>query len=255
MANDGSYQRKESAWRNWVDSSDPTAKFQPEKDRYMIYAAYACPWAHRTLMVRALKGLQDVISVSYVMPIFQKTKPDDPNDTHYGWMFADPEGEPQPNAIGLGGPFPASYPENDPDPIFNAKSVREIYEHVGDTVEKYTVPILFDKKLKTIVSNESSEIIQMLNSEFNDLASNPALDLAPNDLENAMKEVDEWIYPHINNGVYMCGFAKSQAAYDSAITKLTESFDKLEDTLSKRRYIAGDQFTLRHSTLYDIGSI
>jgi len=241
---DGSLKRSDSVWRNWVDNTDPNAKFQPEKDRYHLYVAYACPWAHRCLVVRALKGLEDVISVTAVMPEWQKTKPDDPNDTHCGWVFADPKGEPRTNSIGLGGPFPSSYPENDPDPIYSAKSARDIYQQVGDTEGKYTVPILFDKKLKTIVSNESSEIIQMLNSEFNDLASNPDLDLAPTDLESAMKEVDEWIYPNINNGVYRCGFAKTQTAYDKAITDLTDAFDKLEETLSQRRYIAGDRFTL-----------
>jgi len=117
-------------------------------------------------------------------------------------MFADPKGQPISNSIGLGGPFPSSYPENMPDPHFSARSIREVYEKVGDTEGKYTVPILFDKKLKTIVSNESSEIICMLNSEFNDLAANPDVDLEPKELISKMKEVDEWIYPTINNGVY-----------------------------------------------------
>ena len=113
--------------------------------------AAACPWAHRTLITRALKGLEDVISITIVMPVWQPTKPKDPNDTHCGWMFANESGEPLTNSIGLGGPFPPSYPVNSPDPHFNAQSVREIYERVGDTEGKYTVPILFDKKLKTIV--------------------------------------------------------------------------------------------------------
>lgn len=136
------------------------------------------------------------------MPVWQRTKPDDINDGHCGWMFADEGGKPLTNTIGLGGPFPSSYPENSQDPHFGAKSVREIYENVGDKEGKYTVPVLFDKKLKTIVSNESSEIIQMLNSEFNDLAKYPDVDLEPEDLVSTMKEVDEWIYPTVNNGVY-----------------------------------------------------
>lgn len=117
-------------------------------------------------------------------------------------MFADPNGELIHNSIGLGGPFPSSYETNMPDPHFGARSVRELYEKVGDTEGKYTVPILFDKKLNTIVSNESSEIIQMLNSEFNDLAAHPDVDLEPEELKSSMEEVDEWIYPTINNGVY-----------------------------------------------------
>ena len=160
----------------------------------------ACPWAHRTLITRALKGLEDVISITIVMPVWQRTSPKD--DEHCGWMFADPKEQPISNSIGLGGPFPSSYPENMPDPHFSARSIRELYEKAGDTEGKYTVPILFDKKLKTIVSNESSEIIRMLNSEFNDLAANPDMNLEPKELLSKMKEVDEWIYPTINNGVY-----------------------------------------------------
>ena len=113
--------------------------------------AYACPWAHRTLLTRALKGLGDAISVTVVMPVWQRTRPVDPDDAHCGWVFADEDGEPFKNSIGLGGPFPSSYPENEPDPHLGAKSVRDIYERVGDTAGKYTVPILYDKKLKTIV--------------------------------------------------------------------------------------------------------
>lgn len=182
--------------------------------------------------------------------MWQRTNPDDPNDHHCGWAFADPDGEPFANSIGLGGPFPSFYPENSPDPYLQAKNIREIYEKVGDKDGKYTVPILFDKKLKTIVSNESSEIIQMLNSRFNDFASNPELDLAPDDLSEAMDKVDSWVYPNINNGVYRCGFAKSQQAYDNAIVELTEAFDRIEDLLSKQRFITGDRFTLSDIRLF-----
>lgn len=162
----------------------------------------ACPWAHRTSIVRALKGLEDVISVTAVMPVWQRTKPDNPDDTHCGWVFANVDGAPLQNTIGLGGPFPPYYPENDPDPNLGAKTVREIYELVGDIGGKYVVPILFDKKLKTIVSNESADIIQMLNSEFNEFAKNPDVDLAPEDMKSSMEDVDQWIYSTLNNGVY-----------------------------------------------------
>jgi len=114
---------------------------------------------------------------------------------------------------------------------------------VNDTVGKYTVPILWDKKLNTIVNNESSEIIRMLNSEFNDFSKFPDLDLYPQEKRAQIDEVNEWVYPTINNGVYRCGFAQSQAAYDEAIDQLTESFDRVEDILSKQRYISGSQFT------------
>lgn len=203
-------------------------------------------------MVRAIKGLEDVISVTVVMPVWQKTKPEDDEDNHTGWIFADPDKEAYPNSFGLGGPFPSSYPENEPEPEFGASTVRELYEKAGDKDGKYTVPILWDRKLKTIVSNESSEIIQMLNSEFNEFAKYPDIDLAPEDLAKDMKNVDDWIYPTINNGVYRCGFAKSQSAYDVAIGELTESFDRLEDILSRQRYIAGDgtRFSLSDVRLF-----
>ena len=144
----------------------------------------------------------------------------------------------------------ASYPQNDADPVFNAKSIRAIYELAGDKDGKYSVPILFDKKLRTIVSNESSEIIQMLNSQFDEYATSPDLDLEPEDLREAMKSVDSWIYPNMNNGVYRCGFAKTQEAYDVAIDDLTAAFDKVKDILSRQRFIAGDRFTLSDIRLF-----
>lgn len=165
-----------------------------------LYVAYACPWAHRTLITRGLKGLEDTISVSVVHPVWRKTKPEDPKDSHSGWVFADPDGKPYPNTIGLGGPFAAAYENNEPDTILGAKSIREVYEISGDTDGKYTVPILFDKKLKTIVSNESSEIIRMLNSEFNEFAKYPDLDLYPEDLVDKVEAINDKVYPNINNG-------------------------------------------------------
>ena len=125
----------------------------------------------------------------------------------------------------------------------DAKSIRDVYERAEDTDGKYTVPILWDKKLNTIVSNESAEIIRMLNSEFNDFSSTPNLDLYPKDLRDKIDEVNEWVYPNINNGVYRCGFAKSQEAYDKAIDDLTEAFDKVDAILQKQRYICGDRLT------------
>lgn len=136
-----------------------------------------------------------------------------------------------------------AYPNNAPDPFWEAKTVRDIYEAVGDTNGKYSVPILYDKKLKTIVSNESSEIIRMLNSEFNQFAKYPELDLYPQELRDLIDKTNDWVYPTINNGVYRCGFAKSQEAYDAAIVELTESFDRVDQLLQSQRYIAGDQFT------------
>ena len=146
----GEFKRVDAGWRSWV-KNDPHAKHQAESGRYHLYVAYACPWAHRTLITRSLKGLEDCISVTVVMPAWRRTKSDDPEDTHSGWVFSDPSGEPHPNTIGLGGPFPSSYPENEPDPVFGAATMREVYEKCNDQAGKYSVPVLFDKKLRTIV--------------------------------------------------------------------------------------------------------
>lgn len=120
----------------------------------------------------------------------------------------------------------------------------------NDTHGKYSVPVLWDRKLKTIVSNESSEIIQMFNGEFNEFAEKPKLDLAPKNLEKKMKEVDSWIYDGINNGVYKCGFATSQEAYNTAIKNYTAAMQKLDKLLAKRKFIAGDTFTLSDIRLW-----
>ena len=180
------------------------------------------------MLVRAIKGLEDVISYTVVMPIWQRTRPDDPNDVHAGWHFCDPpphddendeNGAPNPplrNAIGLGGPFPSHYGDgNMPDPsVYRARTVRDLYERAaaaaagggGGVVRtgksKYTVPILYDKVNNAIVSNESSDIIRMLNSEFDEYATHPDVDLRPEDMISSMDEVDGWIYHTINNGVY-----------------------------------------------------
>jgi putative glutathione S-transferase len=259
----GALRRREAAFRNWISrgtyvrssmrikhpsslshaflASDDGAKFAPEKDRYHLFVAYACPWAHRTLMARALKGLEDVIDITVVHPIWQATKPE--TDDHVGWIFGNPNGEKLRNTAGLGGPFPASFPGNDPNPLFETRSVRDIYERAQDTDGKYSVPILWDKKHNTIVSNESSDIIRMLNSEFNEFAKNPDLDLYPEHLRDAIEVVNAWVYPNINNGVYRCGFATSQQAYDKAIDDLTIAFDRVDEILQKQRYIAGSQLT------------
>ena len=117
--------------------------FPLKKDRYHLFVSYACPWAHRTLIVRALKGLEDVISVTVVHPTWQTTKE---GHGHTGWVFGDPDGEPFPNTAGRGGPFDASLPDTEPDPIYNSFSIRELYERAGDTNGKYSVPILVGYK-------------------------------------------------------------------------------------------------------------
>jgi len=232
-------------WRDFI-SDEPGAKFPPEAGRYHLYASYACPGSHRALIVRALKGLEDVVSVTIVHPTWRHTKQDDPDDKHRGWVFGNPEGEPFHNTMGRGGPFPPQYAGNDPDPILNAFSVRDLYEDAKDTSGKYTIPLLWDKKLNTIVNNESSDISYMLNSCFNDFAKDPALDLYTEDDEEGLdrlNEVSQWLYPMMIHGVYRCGFAKTQRAYDQAIDELTDAFDAADKLLQRQRYLTGDTLT------------
>jgi glutathionyl-hydroquinone reductase len=185
-----------------------------------------------------------------VHPTWQKTS-SDPNDAHYGWVFGDPNSTQKwTNSKGLGGPFPPYYPGNDPDPNIGATTIRDLYQRAGDTHGRYTVPILWDKHLNTIVSNESSEIIQMLNSQFNEFAHHPDLDLYPQHLMDDIEAANEWIYPNINNGVYRCGFATTQEAYDRAIHELTMAFDRVTMILERQRYIAGNQITLADVRLF-----
>ena len=242
VSSDGEFRRVEAAWRNQI-SKEVGAQFPPEKDRYHLFVSFACPWAHRTLLVRALKGLEDVISVTVVHPTWQKTKPNEEGHGHTGWVFGNPDGEDFTNSAGRGGPFPACLPDTEPEPFYNSYSIRQLYERAGDTNGKYSVPILWDKKLNTIVNNESSEIIRMFNYGFNSFAKNPDLDLYPEEDRETIDATNRWIYPTINNGVYRCGFATSQMAYDKAVEELTESFDRIDSILQKQKFIAGDKLT------------
>ena len=172
-------------------------------------------------MVRHLKGLQDIISITIVHPTWQKTKPNDNEDSHNGWIFGAPnnnnnenddDDKEKPttfrNTQGYGGPFSAVLEGCDPNPLFDSFSIRDVYEKANDTDGKYSVPILWDKKKSTIVSNESADIIHMFNSQFNELCNNPTLDLSPVSLQDKMKEVDDWIYPNINVRINTCDFIK-----------------------------------------------
>lgn len=236
--NDDATKAPATVWLDFI-SNEPGAKFPPQPNRYHLYLSFACPGSHRVLIVRALKGLEDVISVSYVHPTWKLTG----TDKHRGWVFGDPSGEPFANTIARGGPFPAAYPDNEPDPYCQAKSIRDIYESAGDTAGKYTIPILWDTQLRTIVNNESSDIAYMLNSCFNDYCNNPDLDLYTEyDDEGVAKlnEVSEWLSPLMIHGVYRCGFAKNQRAYDKAIAELCQAFDKADDILQTQRFLTGN---------------
>ncbi|KAK9859328.1 hypothetical protein WJX84_003362 [Apatococcus fuscideae] len=234
----GAFKRTDSEFRNWIR---PDSEFEPEAGRYHLYISYACPWACRCLTFLYLKGLEGAIGLSITHPTWQKTKPDDSSDMHTGWTFANPDDAPFSSHTGWGS---FGCEGCVPDDVNGAKYVRDLYElSKGQTGSKFTVPVLWDKKKGVIVNNESSEIVQILNDQFNSLAKNPGLDLFPDDLRSSIDEVNSWTYPCINNGVYRCGFAQSQKAYEDAFGDLFGALDRVESILSKQRYIAGDRLT------------
>ncbi|MCL1629582.1 glutathione S-transferase family protein [Roseibaca sp. V10] len=216
----GAFQRDTSRFRNWVTAdgdAGPTgdAGFRAEAGRYHLYVSYACPWAHRALIFRALKGLSDLIDVSVVHP-------DMLND---GWSFA------------------TDFPGATGDTLFGSDHIRDIYIRADPKVSgRATVPILWDKAQGKIVSNESSEIIRMFNSAFNALTGNTD-DYSPEALRPEIDAVNARVYDTLNNGVYKSGFATTQAAYEDAVYPLFDTLDWLEERLSHQRYVAGDRLT------------
>ena len=215
IADDGTFVRATTSFRASI-SREPGYRHTAEAGRYHLYVSLACPWAHRTLMVRALKGLHDVISVDVVHPYL----------TDKGWSF-------DTDFAGATG-----------DRVNGSGFLQQIYRAASpDYAGVITVPVLFDKKLGTIVNNESSEIIRILNTEFNDFALNPALDLYPQNLRSQIDELNAWIYPSINNGVYRSGFAQSQQAHDQAADELFDALDRVENILHKQQYLCGDTLT------------
>lgn len=215
IAQDGTFQRRNSAFRRFVEAR-PGAEFAAEAGRYHLYVSLACPWAHRTLIMRRLKGLERAVSydvVDWFLP-------------HDGWTLeAKTEGATQ-------------------DTVNGERSLRDIYRRVeSDYRGSVTVPTLWDKKKSTIVNNESSEIIRMFNTEFNEFSERPEYDFYPEDLRAEIDEINEWVYPDINNGVYCAGFARSQKAYEVAVLRLFDSLDRAENILSTRRYLTGARLT------------
>lgn len=221
----GKFVRSEAIFRNWVYSSDQydankADHFPAESGRYHLYVSLACPWAHRTLIFRHLKQLEDIISVSCVHPDMLEN----------GWEFKeDPDFQDAHVATG--------------DPLHQFQFAHQIYTKAKqDYSGRVTVPILWDKQTHTIVSNESAEIIRMFNSAFNELTGN-TLDFYPKELGKEIDEMNDRIYHTLNNGVYKCGFATTQAAYEDALTPLFDTMDYLENRLQDRRYLMGDQQT------------
>ncbi|MEN0066483.1 MAG: glutathione S-transferase C-terminal domain-containing protein [Myxococcota bacterium] len=211
----GSFQRRPTAFHD-VISTEAGARFAPEAGRYHLYVSHACPWAHRTLITRALKGLEHVIDVSVVNWYL---------DFGRGWSFDEGEGVVV-------------------DPNEHVGVMRELYQIASSNYAgSITVPVLWDKTERTIVNNESSEIIRMLDGAFQDYAKRPELVLSPSELLGVIDEVNGPIYDAVNNGVYKAGFARSQEAYDHAVNALFDRLDALEDRLSNQRWLVGDRFT------------
>lgn len=215
----GRFVRTEAQFRNWITadgSAGPTgqAGYQAEAGRYHLYVSLACPWASRTLIMRSLKGLEDMISVSIVHPLMLEN----------GWTFED-----GPGVIG--------------DPVFQADYMYQVYTAVKpDYTGRVTVPVLFDKKTKTIVSNESSEIIRMLNSAFDGIGAKEG-DYVPAEHLREIDEVNDFVYHRVNNGVYKAGFATKQDVYEEEVSKLFEALDQLEVRLQGQDYLIGNRLT------------
>ena len=218
-SSDGEFIRKDSQFRGWITADGSPAEgtrkwFPVEKDRYHLYISLACPWAHRTLIFRKLKKLEEIIPVTVVKPEMLEN----------GWEFS------------------ATAKEDDVSK-FGLKYLYDLYKLANENYSgRITVPVLWDKKNKTIVNNESSEIIRMFNSSFNEFTTD-RFDYYPEAQREKIDEINDYIYHNINNGVYRCGFATTQAAYESAFKDLFDALEELEKKLSTQRYLLGSNQT------------
>jgi putative glutathione S-transferase len=212
----GRFVRRESAFRDHV-RADGSTRFAPEAGRYHLYVSLACPWAHRALLFRKLKKLEQPIPVSVVHPLMGAD----------GWTFENPDATGSVTG----------------DPLHGARHLREVYTRADARYTgRVTVPVLWDRRHATIVSNESSEIIRMLNSEF-DALGDASVDFYPEALRPEIDAVNAFVYPHVNNGVYRCGFATTQQAYEEAFAQLFFALEQLDARLGRQRYLVGDRIT------------
>ena len=217
--NGGRFIRQESQFRNWITpdgSAGPSGEggFKAEPSRYHLYVALACPWANRALIMRKLKGLEEMISVSVVNPLMAEN----------GWTF-----EPEEGVI--------------TDPVIDANYLYELYTHVEPEYSgRVTVPVLYDLRQNKIVNNESAEIMRMLNSAFDEVGAKEG-DYYPEELRSKIDAINEKVYHSVNNGVYKAGFATKQEVYQEEVTKLFAALDELEERLGKNHYLTGDQIT------------
>jgi len=207
-ARDGEFVRQEDAFRDWV-RADGSTPYRVEPGRYHLYVSYACPWAHRTIIVRKLKGLEDAIGMTVVDPLRDEA----------GWRFT-----------------------LDPDPVKNFQFLSEAYAATSVDFEgRVTVPVLWDTKTHRIVSNSDDDIMRMFETEFDALAKHPELDLYPEQLRTEIDRTNDWIYETLNNGVYRAGFATRQHSYEHAARRVFETLDELELRLANSRYLFGAQ--------------
>ncbi|WP_305369133.1 glutathione S-transferase family protein [Photobacterium leiognathi] len=215
----GKFERKASSFRNWITKDGSAgitgeAGFKAESNRYHLYVSLACPWAHRAIIYRQLKGLDSIIPMSVVNAYMGEN----------GWNFEAGDGVVA-------------------DPIFNAQFLHQIYTQADpDYTGRVTVPVLWDKHKQTIVSNESADIIRMLNSAFDDVGAVKG-DFYPQALRQQIDELNDFVYANINNGVYRAGFATTQEAYDEAVIALFDALEVIEQRLSTQRYLLGDNIT------------
>jgi glutathionyl-hydroquinone reductase len=216
----GEFKRQEDAFREWI-SNDGSTPYPAEAGRYHLYVSLACPWASRTVIVRKLKGLEDIIGLTVVDPIRDDL----------GWAFRDTSGE-----IPPGAPFEST------DPINGFQFLSEAYVATDSGYEgRVTVPVLWDTKTKQIVNNCEDDICRMFNDVFNDLARNKTLDLFPKEIQADHAKLSDFIYENVNNGVYGAGFATRQHPYERACRRVFEALDELEQRLSKSRYLFGNR--------------
>ncbi|KAL0563926.1 S-glutathionyl-(chloro)hydroquinone reductase [Marasmius crinis-equi] len=229
---DGKYIRPPSTFRNKIEKG---GKFEPEKGRYHLYVAYVCPWANRTLIARNLKGLQDIICASRLLVGFcliaqalqAVTICTSRMDTK-GWRFDDTD---------------PAFPGAQLEPFYGFGHIRDLYLKVEPNFDgRSTVPVLWDKKLETIVSNESSEILRILNTAFNDIIPE---NLYPEALREEIDALNEWVYSDINNGVYKSGFSRTQGAYEEAVKGVFAGLDRVEKILAdgSKDYLIGNTLT------------
>ncbi|MFW7381157.1 MAG: glutathione S-transferase family protein [Oligoflexus sp.] len=216
----GAFIRQSTSFRDSVGKDHPN--FQPDANRYHLYVSLACPWAHRTLIMRSLKGLENIISVSVVHP----------HMLDQGWSFA------------------KDFPDAHGDPIYQCRFLHEIYAKAkSDYTGRVTVPLLWDKKTKRIVNNESADIIRILNLAFTDFSQSDT-DFYPEEYRSEIDQLNDWIYENVNNGVYRAGFANTQESYERAVVAVFNALDLLEKRLGKQALLLGDKLCESDIRLY-----